>query len=49
MIIKESYGFKTYVVLRIGEIQEATIAKQWFWVDGKLNVADWTTRGKTPI
>ena len=48
MIPKESYGFNTFVANRIGEIQEKTDKKEWMWVPGKLNIADWTTRGKSP-
>ena len=48
MIQRESYGFNTFVAVRIGEIQESTNLKDWYWVEGKHNVADWLTRGKTP-
>ena len=30
----------------IGEIQENTSPADWFVVAGKLNIADWLTRGK---
>ena len=46
MIKKQSYGFNTFVAVRIGEIQEFTDPSEWFWVESKLNVADWITRGK---
>ena len=46
MISKDSYGFNTYVAVRIGEIQSKSISSQWYWVEGKLNIADWLTRGK---
>ena len=46
MISKESYGFNTYVANRIGEIQENTSPTDWFVIAGKLNIADWLTRGK---
>ena len=46
MIQKDSYGFSTFVAVRIGEIQERTDPLSWYWVEGKRNVADWTTRGK---
>ena len=49
MVCKESYGFNTFVGVRIGEIQEATSQDQWFWVDSKNNVADLITRGCSPI
>ena len=48
MIQKQSYGFKTFVATRIGEIQEATEPEDWWWCRGELNVADFITRGKTP-
>ena len=34
--------------MRIDEIQEATNPSDWYWVDGKLNISDWLTRGKSP-
>ena len=46
MVHKESYGFNTYVANRIGEIQEKTDPEEWMWIPGKLNIADWVTRGK---
>ena len=48
MIQKDSYGFNTSVALRIGEIQEPTNPSDWYWVDEKLNISDWLTRGKSP-
>ena len=48
MIQKHSYGFNTSVALCIGEIQEATNPSDWYWVDGKLNISDWLTGGKSP-
>jgi len=50
MIHKESYGFNTFASNRIGEIHQATVADEWYWVPGKpwLNVADVTTRGCPP-
>ena len=46
MILKQSYGFNTFVAVRIGEIQEYSKPDRWYWVDSNLNVADWITRGK---
>ena len=46
MLNKDSYSFRTYAALRVGEIQQSTDPSQWFWLDAKLNVADWITRGK---
>lgn len=48
MINKESYGFNTYAVNRIGEIQQKTDPQEWFWIAGDLNIADWITQGKSP-
>ena len=48
MIQKDSYVFNTFVALHIGEIQEATNPSDWYWIDGKLNISDWLTRGKSP-
>ena len=44
MVKLDSYGFKTYVALRVGEIQESTKPDEWFWIEGSLNIADWVTR-----
>lgn len=49
MIGKESYGFNTFAANRIGEIQQQTDPLEWYWISGNLNVADWLTRGKSPI
>ena len=48
MIRKESYGFRTFAGVRIGEIQKATNVDDWYWVEGNLNVANFITRGKMP-
>ena len=45
MLKKDTYGYKTFVALRVGEIQSQTESDQWYWIDGKLNVADIITRG----
>ena len=45
MINKESYGFNTFAANRIGEIHQNTERHNWYWIEGKLNVADITTRG----
>ena len=49
MLQKESYSFSTYIGLRVGEIQQATESADWFWIEGRLNIADWITKGKSPI
>ena len=46
MIQKESYGLKTFTGVRIGEIQETTDPRDWYWIDGHENIADVLTRGK---
>ena len=43
-----SSRFKVYEGVRVGEIQAGGILDSWFWVEGKLNVSDVVTRGKTP-
>ena len=48
MIRKESYGFKTFAAARIGEIQQATKVDDWYWLEGKLNISDFITRGRKP-
>ena len=48
MIQKDSDGFKTFAAVRIGEIQETTNSKDWYWLDSSNNIADWITRGKNP-
>ena len=48
MISKESYGFNTFAANRIGEIQHETDPSEWYWLSGKLNIADCVTRGKSP-
>ena len=46
MIQRESYGYKTYAALGIGEIQSATDPQDWYWISGYENIADWVTRGR---
>ena len=48
MVQKESYGFNTFAATRVGEIQQNTNLKEWFWMESKYNIADWLTRGKKP-
>ena len=45
---KETYGFATYAAGWIGEIQENTNPCDWYWTEGKNNIADWLTRGRRP-
>ena len=49
MIHKETYGFNTFAVTRVGEIQEGTEKNDWYWTESKNNIADLLTRGKRPI
>ena len=48
MLQNESYGFNTFAAVHIGEIQEGSNPKHWYWVEGKVNIADWTKRGESP-
>lgn len=50
MIKKSSHRFNVYYGVRLGEIQAATDGDVscWAWLTGSKNIADWTTRGKTP-
>ena len=48
MIQKDSYGFKTYASVRVGEIQAATKKESWAWTESDENIADWTTRMRSP-
>ena len=48
MTQRDSYGFNTFVAVRIGEIQEKTEKDEWYWVEGGLNIADIISRGTKP-
>ena len=48
MINKDSYGFGTFAAVRVGEIQNSTEINDWYWTEGRNNIADWTTRRKNP-
>ena len=48
MIHNDSYGFNTFVSVRIGEIQSAIDKKCWSWTESENNIADWITRTKSP-
>ena len=48
MIQKDSYGFKTYVGVRVAEIQRGTNTCDWYRIDGEQNIADVTTRVQKP-
>ena len=49
MIQKQYYGFSTFVGVTIGEIQEATKPEDWYWIEGKQNIADVITKGRKPL
>ena len=49
MIQKETYGFNSFAAVHIGEIQEKTDKTNWYQVPGKLNIADWITRGRKAV
>ena len=44
----ESYGYQTFFVNRIGEIQNSTKIQDWWWIPGSQNVAAKITRGANP-
>ena len=48
MIQKESYGFNTFAAVRVGEIQEGTNTKDWYWTASEFNIADLLTRESKP-
>ena len=50
MINKMSHRFQVYEGVRICEVQLATNGdmSDWAWIKGEKNIADWTTRPKTP-
>ena len=48
MIQKESYGFNTFVAVRVGEVQHHTSKDDWFWIESSENVADMLSRGANP-
>ena len=47
-VTKESYGFKTFVATRVGEIQNKTDPEEWWWIESKSNAADFVTRVTQP-
>ena len=51
VIHKLSTRFRVYEGVRIGEIQAATggDVSCWGWISGDQNIADWVTRGRTPL
>ena len=47
-IQKESYGFKSCVATRVGEIQSKTEPSEWWWIQSDLNPSDLTARITCP-
>lgn len=45
---KCSYGLKTFVATRIGEIQLLSDPQDWWWISGENNIADIISRGASP-
>lgn len=45
---KESYGFNTFVAIRVAEIQTKSSPDEWWWVKSGDNPADLTTRPTSP-
>ncbi|TDH04610.1 hypothetical protein EPR50_G00134590 [Perca flavescens] len=47
-IQRDSYGYLSFFVNRVGEIQKSTSVEDWWWIPGGLNSADIITRGAAP-
>ena len=48
MIRKESYGFNTFVGLRVAEVQQKTSLADWKHIASKHNISDILTKGVPP-
>ena len=48
MIYKDSYGFNTFVGLRVAEIQQKTCLTDWKHIPSRSNIADILTKGAPP-
>ena len=48
MLQKDSYGFKTFIGVRVGEIQTTEEPHEFYWIAGGKNIADLLSRGSTP-
>lgn len=48
MILKESYGFNTFVGLRVAEVQQKTSLLDWRHIPSKCNISDILTKGVPP-
>ena len=40
LLQRESYGFSTFIGLRVGEIQRSTNPSSWYWTGRSHSVAD---------
>ena len=47
-IHSESHMFNTFVATRISEIQMKSNLSEWYWIESKLNVADYVTKPCKP-
>lgn len=47
-IQRESYGYQTFFVNRVGEIQSSTDIRSCWWIPGPANIADIIIRGASP-
>ena len=48
MLMKDSYGFNTFVGLRVAEVQQKTSVTDWRHIPSKFNMADVLTKGVHP-
>ena len=48
MIVKESYGFNTFVGLRVAEVQQKTSLQDWQHIPSRYNISDILTKGVPP-
>ena len=48
MLAKDSYGFNTFVGLRVAEIQQKTSLYDWRHIPSKSNISDILTKGVAP-
>ena len=48
MLAKESYGFNTFLGLRVAEIQQKTLVTDWSHIPSKQNISDILIKGVPP-
>jgi len=48
MLSKDSYGFNTFVGLRVAEVQQKTNIDDWKHIPSESNIADVLTKGVSP-